>query len=143
MRTLGSHLYLEALFYIYLVTVSGHLTALLRSMVIGMLGRNGHDPTVNECRKRFEEHCAGTNEIPADLRGAVYGTVIANGNVGDLVAMIELYRKTDHQEEKVRLMRCMGGSEDKIMIERALSFAMSVRVFVLFLIHCRYICQIL
>eukprot|EP00795_Rhopilema_esculentum_P013378 gene13378-4237_t len=103
----------------------GHLTALLRSMVIGMLGRNGHEPTVNECRKRFEEHCAGTNEIPADLRGAVYGTVIANGNVGDLVAMIELYRKTDHQEEKVRLMRCMGGSEDKIMIERALSFAMS------------------
>ena len=91
-----------------------------------MLGQNGHEATIDECRKRFQAHCEGTSEIPADLRGAVYGTVIANGNIGDLVALIELYRKTDHQEEKVRLMRKMGGSEDKIVIERALKFAMSV-----------------
>ena len=41
--------------------------------------------------------------------------------------MMELYRKTDHQEEKVRLMRNMGGADDQIVIERALKFAMSVR----------------
>jgi len=103
----------------------GHLTALLRSLVIGMLGRNGHEHTVGECRKRFQDHCDGASEIPADLRSAVYGSVIANGGIEDLVAMIELFRKTDHQEEKVRLMRNMGGSEDKIVIERALQFAMS------------------
>lgn len=91
-----------------------------------MLGENSHEATVNECRKRFQAHCEGASEIPADLRGSVYKTVIANGTIGDLIAMIELYRKTDHQEEKVRLMRCMGGSDDKIMIERALKFAMSV-----------------
>ena len=91
-----------------------------------MLGRNGHEATVDECKKRFQAHCDGASEIPADLRGAVYGTVIANGGIEDLVAMIELFRKTDHQEEKVRLMRSMGGSEEKIVIERALKFAMSV-----------------
>lgn len=96
-----------------------------------MIGRNGHEATVNECRKRFQAHCDGEAEIPADLRSAVYGTVIANGNIGDLVAMIELYRKTDHQEEKVRLMRCMGGSDDSIIIERALRFAMSVSYFLI------------
>ena len=108
--------------------VVGHLTALLRSLVIGMLGRNGHEDTVAECRKRFQDHCDGASEIPADLRGAVYGSVIANGSIEDLVAMIELFRKTDHQEEKVRLMRNMGGSDDRIVIERALQFAMSVSV---------------
>ena len=82
---------------------------------------------MEECRKRFNAHCEGQTEIPADLRGAVYGTVIAHGNIGDLVAMMELYRKTDHQEEKVRLMRNMGGADDQIVIERALKFAMSVR----------------
>ena len=92
-----------------------------------MLGRSGHEATVEECRKRFNAHCEGQTEIPADLRGAVYGTVIAHGNIGDLVAMMELYRKTDHQEEKVRLMRNMGGADDQIVIERALKFAMSVR----------------
>ena len=91
-----------------------------------MLGQNGHEATVDECRKRFQAHCEGSSEIPADLRSAVYGTVIANGGIEDLLAMIELFRKSDHQEEKVRLMRNMGGSDDRIVIERALKFAMSV-----------------
>ena len=117
-----SKMYLNA-FYL---SFEGHLTALLRSLVIGMLGHNGHEATVEECRRRFQDHCEGTAEIPADLRSAVYRTVIANGGIEDLVALIELFRKSDHQEEKVRLMRSMGGSDDKIVIERALKFAMSV-----------------
>eukprot|EP00794_Sanderia_malayensis_P017827 gene17827-19608_t len=103
----------------------GHLTALLRSLVISVLGHNGHDATIEECRRRFEAHCKEESLIPADLRGAIYGNVIMHGDESTLEAMIDLYMKSDHQEEKVRLMRSMGASEHEHVIERALKFAMS------------------
>ncbi len=94
-----------------------------------MLGRNGHEATVEECQRRFDAHCKGESLIPADLRGAVYGTVMAHGDESTLEAIIDLYMKSDHQEEKVRLMRNMGGSEHKHVVDRALKFAMSVSQF--------------
>ena len=96
-----------------------------------MLGHSGHEATVEECRRRFEAHCNGDSLITADLRGAVYSTVMSHGDENTLNSMIELFRKSDHQEEKVRLMRCMGGSEHKHVIANALKFAMSVRDFAL------------
>ena len=44
---------------------------MLRTLVIGWMGRNGDEATVTEAKKRFHEHCAGTKAIPADLRGPV------------------------------------------------------------------------
>ncbi len=113
-------------FQLLFIDLPGHLTALLRSLVIAMLGENGHEATIEECRRRFAAHCSGEELIPADLRGAIYGTVMAHGDESTLEALIDLYRKSDHQEEKVRLMRKMGGSEHKHVILQALKFAMSV-----------------
>ena len=49
----------------------GHLDAMLRNLVIGKMGSNGHEDTITEANKRFEAHCAGTKVLPADVRRAV------------------------------------------------------------------------
>ncbi len=50
---------------------SGHLDAMLRSLVLAKMGRYGDDAVLAEARRRFDAHCAGTTSIPADLRAAV------------------------------------------------------------------------
>ena len=46
------------------------LDAMLRTLVLGKMGRNGDEAVIAEARKRFEAHCGGAT-IPADLRGPV------------------------------------------------------------------------
>ncbi len=72
-----------------------HTRGLLRLLVLSRMGRLGHEATVAEARKRFAQHADGSNRIPADLRSAVYNTVMANGDKdafdkvgGELVGII-------------------------------------------------------
>ena len=48
-----------------------HLDAMLRSLVIGRLGKAGHKATVEEAKRRFAAHCDGSGTLPADLRNPV------------------------------------------------------------------------
>lgn len=50
---------------------TGHLDALLRSLVLGKLGKAGHKPTLEEARRRFKDHVDGKQVLPADLRSPV------------------------------------------------------------------------
>lgn len=54
--------------YLFLL---GHLTAMLRDLVLTKMGRNGDEATVAEAQRRFEEHVSGTKPLPADLRTPV------------------------------------------------------------------------
>ena len=104
----------------------GHLDALLRGLVIGRLGTYGHEATVAEARKRFEAHCNGEATIPADLRSAVYSTVLKSGDASTLEAMMKLFKKADLHEERVRLMRTMGTVTQPELIKKVLDFSLSV-----------------
>jgi len=106
----------------------GHLDALLRGLIIGRLGKYGHPATLAEARKRFQAHCAGESIIPADLRSAVYSTVLKHGDDVTLDAMLKLFREADLHEEKVRLMRCMGAVSQPELIKKVLDFSMSEEV---------------
>uniref|UniRef100_A0A1I8FNQ2 Aminopeptidase n=1 Tax=Macrostomum lignano TaxID=282301 RepID=A0A1I8FNQ2_9PLAT len=60
-------------------------------------------------RPKFAKHCSGECPInPPDLRACVYSTVLANGGVEEFEAVLKLLEKTDMQEEKVRILRCLG-----------------------------------
>ena len=104
----------------------GHLDALLRGIVLGVLGRSSHSATVSEARKRFVAHCKGEATIPADLRSAVYSTVLKNGDASTLEAMMKLFKKADLHEERVRLMRTMGTVTQPELIKKVLDFSLSV-----------------
>ncbi|CAH3113617.1 unnamed protein product [Porites lobata] len=106
----------------------GHLDALLRGIVLGVLGRSSHSASVSEARQRFDTHCNGEAMIPADLRSAVYSTVLLNGDASSLEAMMKLFKKADLHEERVRLMRTMGTVTQPELIKKVLDFSLSSEV---------------
>ena len=90
------------------------------------MGHGGDPATITEARKRFDAHCRGETTIPADLRSAVYRTVLEHGDDVTLDAMMKLFREADLDEEKVRLMRCMGAVSQPELIKKVLDFSTSV-----------------
>nr|XP_058942473.1 puromycin-sensitive aminopeptidase-like [Pocillopora verrucosa] len=105
-----------------------HLDALLRGLIIGRLGKYGHPATVAEAQKRFEAHCKGESTIPADLRSAVYSTVLKHGDGNTLESVMQLLKEADLHEEKVRLMRCMGAVSQPDLIKKVCDFSLSDQV---------------
>ena len=95
-------------------------------MVLGRLGKCGHAETVSEAQERFTAHCKGESILPADLRTAVYSTVLKAGDLATLEAVLKLLRDADLHEERVRLMRCMGAVTQPELIDQVLNFALSV-----------------
>lgn len=106
----------------------GHLTALLRDLVLSRMGRYNDEATVAEAMKRFEQHYKKEKTLPADLRGPVYLTVLTNGDTAIYDQMVELYENADMQEEKVRICRSLGVSDNPELIKRTLNFALSDKV---------------
>lgn len=50
---------------------AGHLTAILRELVLSKMGAAGANSIIAEARKRFQAHCSETEIIPGDLRSPV------------------------------------------------------------------------
>ena len=98
--------------------------------MLGCMGRSGDQATLVEARKRFEAHCKGESTIPADLRSAVYSTVLKHGDDNTLESVMKLFKEADLHEEKVRLMRCMGAVSQPDLIKKVLEFSMSVSLVV-------------
>uniref|UniRef100_A0A8C2WQG2 Aminopeptidase n=1 Tax=Cyclopterus lumpus TaxID=8103 RepID=A0A8C2WQG2_CYCLU len=92
----------------------GHLDALLRSLVLGKLGKAGHKPTLEEARRRFRDHVEGKPVLPADLRSPV--------------SQRNLHKQADMQEEKNRIERVLGAISAPDLIQKVLSFALSEEV---------------
>ena len=118
---------LSSIIYQACYSISGHLDALLRGLIIGRLGKYGHPATVAEAQKRFEAHCKGESTIPADLRSAVYSTVLKHGDGNTLESVMQLLKEADLHKEKVRLMRCMGAVSQPDLIKKVCDFSLSVR----------------
>ena len=92
------------------------------------MGRSGDSASITEARKRFDAHCKGESVIPADLRSAVYSTVLKHGDSSTLEAMMKLFKEAELHEEKVRLMRTMGAVSQPELIKKVLDFSLSVCV---------------
>uniref|UniRef100_A0AAX7VKL7 Aminopeptidase n=1 Tax=Astatotilapia calliptera TaxID=8154 RepID=A0AAX7VKL7_ASTCA len=103
----------------------GHLDALLRSLVLGKLGKAGHKPTLEEARRRFKDHVDGKQVLPADLRSPVYLTVLKHGDSATLDTMLKLHKQADMQEEKNRIERVLGAISAPDLIQKVLNFALS------------------
>jgi len=106
------------------------LTRMCRSTIFRTLGTNGDKDVIEEAKKKFALHVAGTEFIPADLRAAVYATVLYDesddGKVVD--QLIALHDKSDLQEEKVRIIVSMGAARTEKLINKVLDFAVSKSV---------------
>ena len=104
-----------------------HLDLLRRSLVLGRLGHFGEASVIEEAKKRFAGHVSG-QALDPNLRGAVYVIVAEYGGSQELEQLLELYKKTDLQEEKVRLLRALTRFRGAEEIEKILNFSLSGEV---------------
>lgn len=102
-------------------------TALLRSQIIGSLGKLDDEEIINEAQKRFE-NLLKTGSLNPDLRNAVYSIVAWNGNSTTYKKMLEMYRKAPTQEEMVRLLSSLANFQDKTLLKKTLVFVLSKEV---------------
>jgi len=104
------------------------LDTLLRGLVLGRLGTNGHQPTIEEARKRFKEFLSNPDSLPVDLRGAVYEIVLSNGGQEEQNHLINLYRTTGSVDEKNRILRLLVVSSNAAVTTKALEFSLAGEV---------------
>ena len=97
-----------------------------RATVLRTLGTNNDLETIQEAKKRFNAHLNGTL-IPADLRSAVYASVLVDADLATVNKFIELHDSCDLQEEKMRLAGALGSVTKEELIQKVLDFALSVR----------------
>lgn len=104
-----------------------HSDVLLRSLVIARLGHYGDERVIGQARARFEAFASGGALAP-DLRGAVFGVAAEHGDARVWEKFRSLYFKTDHQEEKVRILRASTRFRDPRVVAEVLKFALAGQV---------------
>ncbi|XP_011349925.1 puromycin-sensitive aminopeptidase isoform X2 [Ooceraea biroi] len=105
-----------------------HLDTLLRSLVLHRLAALDDKDTIEEAKRRFELHVNGTTTLAADLRSPVYRAVLSVGDADTYETMLKLYKDTDLQEEKERILRALGVVKDEALLKKVLDFSMSEEV---------------
>ena len=106
------------------ITNEIHTNALLRSMVISTLGKNGHKEIIKEAQNRFTIIKKG-GHIDPDIRGAIYAIIASNGNNKDFQDLIKLYKKETLHEEKNRIGNALGYFKDKEILKAVCEFSVS------------------
>ena len=101
------------------------LQGMCRGTILRTLGINGNAETIAEAKKRFDAHLKG-DLIPADIRSAVYASVLSDADETVLNQFIELHNKADLQEEKMRISTSLGSVRKPECISKVLEFALSV-----------------
>ena len=96
-----------------------------RALVINRLVSFGDDELVEEALSRFDAHMEDSELIPANLRFTVYKAVAEHGDSNQTRRLLEIYRSSDLQEEKVRAAMALGYSGDKKELDDFLQFVMS------------------
>jgi puromycin-sensitive aminopeptidase len=86
----------------------GHLDVLLRGTVLGLAGAFGHPEVVVEAQRRFAGYVADPASLRPDLRVVVVGIAGQEGDRATYDTLWELARRSELQEEKLRLLRSLG-----------------------------------
>ncbi|XP_065204274.1 puromycin-sensitive aminopeptidase-like [Planococcus citri] len=102
-----------------------HLVTLLRSLILNRLVKFGDEEFLHLAKERFAEHYSSRKTIPADLRTVIYKGVIAAEGKPAFDSLIDMYKKTDLQEEKERILRSFSSITDPSVVDEALKFAQS------------------
>lgn len=105
-----------------------HLTAMLRSLAIGQLGRYINLETIFEARRRFGRFVADRTTLDPNLRLPCYTIVIKYGDALDYERVLKLYREMPLQEEKIRCLQSLGASLKSDLLKQTLEFSISPEV---------------
>ena len=105
----------------------GHLEVLLRALALRNLGGYGDPDIQAEAKDRFARFVR-SGELDPDLRQAVYSLVAESGGEREWRQLRKIYRSTDLQEEKSRVLRASGSFRDRDALQQLLDFSLSEEV---------------
>jgi len=69
---------------------------------------------IQEAKRRFALHISGQQLLPADLRTCAYRAAVNYGSLADYEAVLNIFRKSDLAEEKMRALRCLAGVTENV-----------------------------
>jgi hypothetical protein len=96
-----------------------------RAIIFRTLGLSGDVDTRNEAKRLFAKHLQG-DVITADLRSAVYASVLVDGDESIVNQFIHMHDSCDLQEEQKRISTAFGVVANQDMIHKVLAYAIAV-----------------
>ncbi|MGI0100472.1 MAG: ERAP1-like C-terminal domain-containing protein, partial [Candidatus Micrarchaeaceae archaeon] len=102
-----------------------NVSTLLRSKVIASLGMNGYRQVIGRAQEMFRHYVKTGEQLPKNIRGAVYMINAWNGSRGTYNKFIQLYKKETDPENKRRLLIAASNFRDPKIIKDALKFSLS------------------
>ncbi|ABK77113.1 aminopeptidase N [Cenarchaeum symbiosum A] len=104
-----------------------HTDALLRGLVISVLGRMGDEGILEEARRRFAGLRRG-RPLPADLREAVYSVIAWNGGAKEYKEIAAMYEAAPTEEERTRLLGALCHPADSKLLQKTLDYSLGAAV---------------
>ncbi len=105
-----------------------HTDSLLRGAVLYQFANYGDESTIERAQQYFWQFVQGKRNISPDFRNFIYQTVADYGGKKEFDTLIELHKKEQLTEEKIRLARALGLFRNPSLIRKALTFAFSKHV---------------
>lgn len=98
---------------------------LLRSIVLGVMGRNKDKKTIEKALNLFKLDQKGTGKIDSNLRSMIYTLVAENGGEKEYMTFLNMYKKTTFEEERDRVLRALCSFTDKNLLQNTLELSFS------------------
>lgn len=105
-----------------------HTNRLLRSFVLGALGKLDDDEIISEANKRFSAYLKNPSMLDPDIQEAVFSIVAWSGNSTTYKELLKLYREVTTQEEKIRFLGALCSFKDEKLLKNTLDFSQSKEV---------------
>jgi puromycin-sensitive aminopeptidase len=99
-----------------------HLDSLLRGVIIYDLGKYGDKETKEEVKELFKKFINDNSVVLPDLRSAFYSIAIKNIGKEALDEIIKIFKSTDLNEEKVRILGSLGSISSKEELQNLLEW---------------------
>jgi tricorn protease interacting factor F2/3 len=105
-----------------------HTDPILRSYAISSLGRIGEENVQSTALEKFQQFLKNPDSLHPDLRGTVYSLVAWKGNQATHEKLVDLYKKSETQEEKRRFLAALANFQDPKILNETLDFSLSKEV---------------
>lgn len=105
-----------------------HTNTLLRSFVLGTLGKLDDDEVIYEANKRFEQYLKNPLSVNPDIQDALFSIVARDGDAKTYQRLLGLYKSVKTQEEKIRFLGALCSFKDEGLLLDTLEFSQSKEV---------------
>ena len=112
------------------VETDGHLTVLLRSILISLLGSFCYEDesVATEAKQRFGKFLEDANDVaslPSDMRTSVFRIVLKNGGVAEYESILKYFDTATDNAERKHVMGSLGSAKSPALKLRTLEWTTS------------------